>query len=88
MAARKVNLVAESSHIAVINRAAGIAISPSHSAHNKNVEVFLSNKKNKNDRKEVEKEAFFPQILHEKNTNLPVWSRNNNKSNFYSVLSV
>lgn len=69
MAARKVNLVAESSHIAVINKAAGIAISPSHSAHNKNVEVFLS-KKTKNDRKEVKK-TFFPQIPHEKKKKPP-----------------
>lgn len=53
MAARKVNLVAESSHIAVINKLAGIAISPSYSAHNKNVEVFLKMKKKK-DKKEEE----------------------------------
>lgn len=81
MAAWKVNLVAESSHIAVINKVAGRAISPSHSTHNKNVEVFLKKK----NRKEVEK-GVFPQIPHKKNT-IRVYSRSN-KSNLYSVLSV
>lgn len=45
MAVQKVNSEAESSHIAVINKVAGIAISPSYGAHNKNMEVFLKNKK-------------------------------------------
>lgn len=44
MAVPKVNLEAESSHIAVINKVAGIAISSSYGAHSKNMEVFLKKK--------------------------------------------
>lgn len=53
MAVQKVNSEAESSHIAVINKVAGIAISLSYGAHNKNVEVFLKKtKKTRQDRGE------------------------------------
>lgn len=65
MAVQKVNSEAESSHIAVINKVAGIAISPSYGAHNKNVEGFL--KKKKHDRGEAAgKRSVFLQIPHKK----------------------
>lgn len=54
MAARKVNLVAESSHIAVINKVAGITISPLAVPTTKMWRCFLKKKDKKS-----EKEAFF-----------------------------